>query len=802
MKLILENWNKFLSEDQLDEAPKNTISNKLSQKLNNVDPEQQEAIIIDFFKIIKSGEGYENLFPKWNTQTDEYKAKFIEAGKNFNIGKGRAKEFAQKIVAATTPQEMEASVEAVIDDVEDQTGVDFDDPNTGEAPEEQPIEIKPLLDKFYNFLTKTGVLRESIGSLIKALGAKDTKLVGSSLSKNFKREEIKTLVKYLEDKESVLSFVNQYFANDPEKEQILQRLDGKGEEPSAEGETKVEVGGEEYTYTDEDIQILKKAYEAFASDSEGLMKAKTLRAQEKLWIGLRDALNNIGKFRAIAGHELAMNEGNLFEQENSPQIKRLVVDLERLRKDFNDTDDTLAEYIKKAKGGEYQAKAYMARFLAELKDVQNSIAKAAADTQSMLNIEVNEVISEQDEEEESREQKIENVRNVYMKIEDLLGGILPELNRNVAAQNKEVSVNVKKSYEELQKIRKYFRNVGAFAKSSDKDVGELKEDYLIAKKDIMTSMSRVIDDLRRNRLTPQVATPFLQRLAEVGSFIQANFGVGPNEGFNFKSIDVSADDTSKEEIEADTNAEGPSAVNDIADDFDPEQANDEIEATAGERASVPTEIIDPEFRQKIPIEIQKEISTLKGPISMEEVERLNKLDGGIFIDYYKRYITLIGALNSFIKTGEDNPKKTYENLKALQLLLRMELDEQQINEKSDSSQKSLAQIQKNAIRMTNILKNKPDEEQLNDFEMLYHQILLALDFLVRNPKQIDLKSKHNEFVKTFIPPQSVATQIEPQLQQQNEHKLKKSSSNRTKTLIEKLVREELKVLNGKKMVCN
>ena len=196
MKLILENWNKFLSEDQLDEAPKNTISNKLSQKLNNVDPEQQEAIIIDFFKIIKSGEGYENLFPKWNTQTDEYKAKFIEAGKNFNIGKGRAKEFAQKIVAATTPQEMEASVEAVIDDVEDQTGVDFDDPNTGEAPEEQPIEIKPLLDKFYNFLTKTGVLRESIGSLIKALGAKDTKLVGSSLSKNFKREEIKALVKF------------------------------------------------------------------------------------------------------------------------------------------------------------------------------------------------------------------------------------------------------------------------------------------------------------------------------------------------------------------------------------------------------------------------------------------------------------------------------------------------------------------------------------------------------------------------------------------------------------------------------
>jgi hypothetical protein len=697
MKLILENWNKFLSEDQLDEvasvenavagvrrdfnaAKNNNLWDKFIEKykddktpygpygdLDSTAQEKYKNYIQGKLKLAQAAIEVKQAAEEANTSQEKQKVQqaaekveqaiekdeaevaaepageeaesnIIDALLSNNIQgwEGLKKvvtiynNFVEKLNSPDKKQKLDPSIKAMIKYYDSKgkatqqsgnsvlmgvssfgtenlrnnvkkalnnvLGLEQDDTPWEQSSAEQPvsgeeIEIKPLLDRFFNFLTKTGVLRESIGSLIKALGAKDTKLVGSSLSKNFKREEIKTLVKYLEEKENVLSFVNQYFANDPEKEQILQRLDDKSEEPSDEGETKVEVGGEEYTYTDEDIQILKKAYEAFASDQSGLMKVKTLRAQEELWIGLRDALNNIGKFRAIAGQERSYTNENLFEQENSPQIKRLVVDLERLRKDFNDTDETLKTYIEKAGGksteggGQYEAKAYMARFLAELKDVQNSIAKAAADTQSMLNIEVNEVISEQDEEEESREQKIQNVRNVYENIKDLLGGILPELDRNVAAEPEEVSIKIKESYEELQKIRKYFRNVGAFAKTSDMDVGELEKEYLFVKKSIMTSMSRVIDDLRRNRLTPDVAKPFLEKLAKVGSFINDKFGVGPDEGFNFKSIEVSADDTSKEEIEADTNAEGPSAVNDIADDFDPDQANADIKAAAGEENS-------------------------------------------------------------------------------------------------------------------------------------------------------------------------------------------------------------------------
>ena len=61
-------------------------------------------------------------------------------------------------------------------------------------------------------------------------------------------------------------------------------------------------------------------------------------------------------------------------------------------------------------------------------------------------------------------------------------------------------------------------------------------------------MSRVVDDLRRNRLTPDVATPFLQRLTSIGSYIMETFGVGPDKGYDFKTIDVPSDGKQKEDI--------------------------------------------------------------------------------------------------------------------------------------------------------------------------------------------------------------------------------------------------------------
>jgi len=130
----------------LFEAPKNTLSNKLGKLLAKGKAEERQKIIVDFFKILKSGEGYEKLFPTWPKMTDEKKQSFVDAGKKFNVNKGRAKEYVQQILASTNPQETERGAEEILDDVETQTGVDMDvqAPEATENPSaDQPVENDP-----------------------------------------------------------------------------------------------------------------------------------------------------------------------------------------------------------------------------------------------------------------------------------------------------------------------------------------------------------------------------------------------------------------------------------------------------------------------------------------------------------------------------------------------------------------------------------------------------------------------------------------------------------------------------------
>ena len=146
MKLILENCHNLVNEEELFEAPKNTLSNKLGKLLAKGKAEERQKIIVDFFKILKSGEGYEKLFPTWPKMTDEKKQSFVDAGKKFNVNKGRAKEYVQQILASTNPQETERGAEEILDDVETQTGVDMDvqAPEATENPSaDQPVENDP-----------------------------------------------------------------------------------------------------------------------------------------------------------------------------------------------------------------------------------------------------------------------------------------------------------------------------------------------------------------------------------------------------------------------------------------------------------------------------------------------------------------------------------------------------------------------------------------------------------------------------------------------------------------------------------
>jgi len=363
---------------------------------------------------------------------------------------------------------------------------------------------------------------------------------------------------YDEYQELINKYINDI--NNPEKAADAEDVEVDSDVEIEDKET-VEVDGREYTYTDDDVQELIKAYKNFIGEGEGddgslgLMKVKTLRQQEQLWIALRDALNNIGKFRPIANQERALTTEsiNIHEADNTQKAKILIRDLERLRKDLNDTDSTLNGYISKASEGRYEAAAYMARFLAELKDVQNSIGKTIEDTKNFVGVEpMQENLNEA--EEESREDKIQNVRNVYENIKDLLRS-LPEIGGTTSAEYEEISGNIKRSYEELMKIRKYFRNVGAFEKTSEMDVNEIKEEYLNTRKDLTKTMSRFIEDLRKGDIQKNNAANFMTRLAAVGNFIQETFGVGPDDGYGYKTIEVPSDETSKKEIAKTTSAE-------------------------------------------------------------------------------------------------------------------------------------------------------------------------------------------------------------------------------------------------------
>ena len=199
--VLLKKISKAVVEEMqvLQEKPINTISHKLGRKLAGVDdPKQREEIIISFFKILKSGEGYEQLFPTWPKMSDEKKKEFIEAGKKFNPNdpRSRAKEFAEKIIAATTPKEVEDNTEAVVDDVEKQTGVDLDEPQSDKDSKEDMYDPSPedrqvLITTYNTFKEEFYQVRKMTqqGQLIQALINQLTKIQKEETEDSYQRTD-------------------------------------------------------------------------------------------------------------------------------------------------------------------------------------------------------------------------------------------------------------------------------------------------------------------------------------------------------------------------------------------------------------------------------------------------------------------------------------------------------------------------------------------------------------------------------------------------------------------------------------
>ena len=162
-----------------------------------------------------------------------------------------------------------------------------------EAPagdEPSAVEIKPLLDKFATFIQRTGVgkgrIDEKINYVIKALDLKDTKQFGSSLAREFKREEIQALKDHFEDTNNGALFFKQYFSQDPEfLERFNQALAGESEEEPGEEEEEAEQAPEKPTAPEEPIpDDAKEAYKtAFNTFQKEFLFVPTLYQQGQIF---------------------------------------------------------------------------------------------------------------------------------------------------------------------------------------------------------------------------------------------------------------------------------------------------------------------------------------------------------------------------------------------------------------------------------------------------------------------------------------------------------------------------------------
>jgi len=844
MKLIMENWKKFISEDVLEEITTDYMRTKFYDAVNKANtPEEKIQVAQKIMAILKSNnpEQLKTLFKA--TFSDKNKDNWAEIAKRIS---DQANKMNPKILQNIKDEVEENDVDGVagaIDDaveaaVEDTpaeaevSGGPIPEPETGaeeeaESPAEPEIEIKPLLDRFFNFLTRTGVLRESIGSLIKALGAKDTKLVGSSLSKNFKREQIKALVKYFEDKENVLSFVNQYFANDPEKDQIIQKLTAQSaEQPAKEGEVEVVDDGRKYTYTDKNIQDLKTAYQKF---EDGFMTAPNRVEQENYWIELRNTLNAIGQFREIGRQERAyIGEQliNIFENENQQNFKRIVVDIERLRRDLNDTDDTLIKYLEAAKEGKYESQAYLARFLAELKDVQNSVKRTVEDVQKVGGFKLNE--DEQpaaEPKEETFEQKVAKVRGVYENIKSQFSETLTQLDKTNAPELEEFSGRIKDAYDQLESIRYLFSRVGAFAKTSNKDVDELQEDYKIAKGKLTKAMSRTLSDLRAGQVDPNQLKVFLTDLLDVADWISTYFGVGPDEQYRVQGVIIQSDGKDKKETAENTDDSGGEPLT-------PEAAEEGETEEAPPAAIMP----DPDEVERAKVDVVKFLSDsnkfiknfttpllkiLNNQESNDEdkVTEINKLKtemtkkrmlqekdediGSIVQKAYNAEATIKDVFRNIPTTKFVEEKLNILKVIKAYLEYRKKFDELQKTEPDEFDEWNSDikdQIQQLAAIAGKVVKDSIDDPEIKN----------ALLSQVKDPEDAP--------EATVIKQQRTARNLERTRELGRTSKIKQVLKSpygekdygkdptrymeESKNLLERLIKQELKVLNGKKMVRN
>jgi hypothetical protein len=312
---------KVMREDEIDA---DALKNEFDQDSKQQEPEEDEELEtfeplpdIDFEE--DEVADLRNNIEAAQTSEDKLEALTTAAVQVANVKNVEPEEAAKAVVQAVDANASKEAIETVAAKAEEEA-------ESPAEPEEIPEKLKQFQDsEFYNAIqddqAKQGlsfifkyfidnqIISEGLKDVVIGLGIKPGDLRKALMKLKEKENNVfKKVVAFLKDENNTNAFV------DAMKNFIPQSADA--EEPAKEGEVEVKAGGREYTYTDENIQQLKTAYEAF---EKGFMTAPDRVKQEQYWIDLRDALNAIGQFRTLTGRrQQAFKEQliNIFEQEN------------------------------------------------------------------------------------------------------------------------------------------------------------------------------------------------------------------------------------------------------------------------------------------------------------------------------------------------------------------------------------------------------------------------------------------------------------------------------------------------------
>ena len=520
MKLILENWQSFVNEQEtIEEAERHTLSNKLGKLLAKGKPEDREKIIVDFFKILISGQGYEKLFPTWPEMSEDKKKAFIKAGKKFDINKGRAKEFAQQIIKATSPQDIEDNTQNLVDDVETQTGLDIDtQAQQGEDTSATPEQLDAATTKAAENAKKSENPDQQMN--------KDSETIANKMGNPEAAPKVKSAI---EDK-----------LEDSEEAQADQTNDPNIVDPN-----------------DETLQLIKATYTNFKDDFYDKSKTQGLKGQSELVKQFLAALE------AFAKPEQAAALARASDSKPATGKRDDLAEMEVAPKNIKALKARIRNFQRALRASEQYIKIYQDKLKANKKMVQGDrdklvgIAEKTQQTIMGLNKTINGIlgIAKQQEEpqplqEQTAGQKymsmLEEIEEVYEKLtQGKMLQIMSNLDNDTQMQWAEVKPIIQNALEELNKIKKYFPQIVPF-EGSEVESAEMLKRYKEAIKqiDLDASDIQTLPDEITDEDGSAILINFQSKLIGLSEELQKIFGVAglKSEKDSAKARNVVPDD--------------------------------------------------------------------------------------------------------------------------------------------------------------------------------------------------------------------------------------------------------------------